>query len=69
MLRAGQGLEELDTQQGGNRVRQHVLDGAGRCGDPKDEHQRKTLNVTAVEQRTQTLNFSAAKEMYGQVTH
>lgn len=49
MLGAGQGLEELDAQQRGHRVRQHVLDGAGRRGDAKDEHQRKTFNVQTVE--------------------
>lgn len=49
VLGAGQGLEELYTQQGGHGVRQRVLDGAGRCGDTKDEHQRKTFNVPTVE--------------------
>lgn len=57
MLRAGQGLEEFYTQQGGNRVRQHVLDGAGRRGNPEDEHQGKTLNVATVDQRPHILNI------------
>lgn len=52
VLCAGEGLEELYTQQGGHRVGQHVLDGAGRCGDTEDEHQRETFNVPAVERRT-----------------
>lgn len=34
---------------------QHVLDGAGRCGDTKDEHQRKTFNVAAAEKGTAVL--------------
>lgn len=38
-------------------MRQHVLDGTGRRGNPEDEHQGKTLNVPAVEQRTDILKF------------
>lgn len=49
MLSAGQRLEELDTQQGGDGVGQHVLDGAGRGGDAEDEHEREALDVAAVE--------------------
>lgn len=52
MLRAGQGLEELDTKQGRHRVGQNVLDGAGRCGNAKDEYQGKVFNVAAVKKKT-----------------
>ena len=38
VLGAGQRLEELYAQQGGHRVGQHVLYGAGWCGDTEDEH-------------------------------
>lgn len=51
VLGAGQRLKELYAQQGGHRVRQHVLDGARWCGDTKDEHQWDTFNVPAAERR------------------
>lgn len=50
VLGAGQGLEELDAQQRGHGVGQHVLNGAGRRGNAKDEHQRKLFNVPTVEE-------------------
>lgn len=37
---------------------QHVLDGAGRRGNAKDEHQRETLDVPAVAQTTTVWNFA-----------
>lgn len=54
VLCAGQGLEELYAKQGGHGVGQHVLDGAGRCGDAKDEHEGKMFHIPAEQQRTRT---------------
>ena len=49
VLSAGQGLEELDAEQGRHGVGQHVLDGAGRRSNAKNKHQGELLNVAAVE--------------------